>query len=286
MLDHLVTLSSTSKLTSRKIMSSFKSATATSVVDRSRVADQIFNDLRQQIVLGTLQRGSKLPTERALAERYQVSGPTVREAIRGLTAMGLADVRHGSGAYVTAATESLIAMALGTVIQLEGVGAVDVLSILGVLNEQAVRMASEAATEQDHERLRRARDELEAAKDVLEAAAAVRSFHRALALAAHNPLLAALCGFLADVQVELGMELTGDSLKEWKRLFAKLKPTRGRLVDALIAGNPDRAAAAAREFHAKAVALITSLPKAREVRLADPKLRALISSMMSRITTG
>src|SRR5882757_9262854 len=159
-------------------MSSFKNAAAANVVDRSRVADQIFKELRHQIVVGNLPRGSKLPTERELAERYDVSGPTVREAIRGLTAMGLADVRHGSGAYVTAATESLIAMSLGTVIQLEGVGAADVLSILGVLNEQAVRMASEAATEQDHERLRRARDELEAAKNVLEAAAAVRSFHR------------------------------------------------------------------------------------------------------------
>jgi GntR family transcriptional repressor for pyruvate dehydrogenase complex len=266
-------------------MSSFKSAAAANVVDRSRVADQIFNDLRHQIALGTLPRGSKLPTERELAERYQVSGPTVREAIRGLTAMGLADVRHGSGAYVTAATESLIAMSLGTVIQLEGLGATDVLSILGVLNEQAARLASQAATRQDHERLRGALTMLEAAKTAAAAAAAVRSFHRALALAAHNPLLSALCGFLADVQVELGMELTGDSIKEWKRIFAKLKPARSGLVDAIVAGDRDLAVTLAHEFHAKAVALITSLPKAKEVRLTDPKLCALLSSMMSRIGT-
>jgi GntR family transcriptional regulator, transcriptional repressor for pyruvate dehydrogenase complex len=142
------------------MMSSFKNAAGASVVDRSRVADQIFDDLRQQIALGTLPRGSKLPTERELAERYKVSGPTVREAIRGLTAMGLADVRHGSGAYVTAATESLIAMSLGTVIQLEGLGPMDVLSILGVLNEQAARLASEAATQQHHRRLHAAIEDL------------------------------------------------------------------------------------------------------------------------------
>jgi GntR family transcriptional repressor for pyruvate dehydrogenase complex len=267
-------------------MSSFKSAPSANVVDRSRVADQIFKDLRHQIVIGNLQRGSKLPTERELAERYQVSGPTVREAIRGLTAMGLADVRHGSGAYVTASTESLIAMSLGTVIQLEGLGATDVLSILGVLNEQAARLASEAATDEDHERLRRARTELEAANTAPAAAAAVRGFHRALALAAHNPLLSALCGFLADIQVELGMDLAGDSIKEWKRIFARLKPVRSNLVDAIVAGNRNLAVKHAHEFHAKAVALITSLPKAREVRLTDPKLRALISSMMNRIGTS
>jgi GntR family transcriptional repressor for pyruvate dehydrogenase complex len=118
------------------------------------------------------------------------------------------------------------------------------------------------------------------------AGAAVRGFHRALALAAHNPLLSALCGFLADVQVELGMELAGDSIKEWKRIFAKLKPVRSNLVDAIVAGNRNLAVKHAHVFNQKAVALITSLPKAREVRLTDPKLRALISSMMSRIGTS
>ena len=264
-------------------MSSFKSAVPTNIVDRGRVADQIFRDLRNQIVIGALPRGSKLPTERELAEKYRVSGPTVREAIRGLTAMGLADVRHGSGAYVTAATESLIAMSLGTVIQLEGLGAAEVLSILGVLNEQAAALASAAATDQDHAQLRAALAQLDMAKTATAAAAAVRNFHRMLAVAAHNPLLTALCGFLADLQVELGMELTGDSIKEWKRIFSRLKPVRYALVDSIIAGDRGQSVAQARDFHTKAVALITSLPKAKEVRLTDPKLRALLSSMMSRI---
>jgi GntR family transcriptional repressor for pyruvate dehydrogenase complex len=264
-------------------MSSFKSATTSEVVDRRRVADQIFKDLRRQIVVGALPRGSKLPTERELAERYKVSGPTVREAIRGLTATGLADVRHGSGAYVTATTESLIAMSLGTVIQLEGLGAADVLSVLGMLNEQAARLASEAATGEDHKRLRAALVALQTADTASEAAAGVRSFHRVLATAGHNPLLSALCGFLADLQVELGMELTGDSMKEWRRIFGKLAQVRSGLVEAIIAGDTELAVTLAREFHAKAVALITSLPKAKEVRLTDPKLRALMSSMMNRI---
>jgi GntR family transcriptional regulator, transcriptional repressor for pyruvate dehydrogenase complex len=264
-------------------MSSFKSSVPANVVDRGRVADQIFRDLRNQIVIGVLPRGAKLPSERELAEKYGVSGPTVREAVRGLTAMGLADVRHGSGAYVTAATESLIAMSLGTVIQLEGLGAAEVLSILGVLNEQAAGLASLAATEQDHAQLRAALAQLEMAKTAGAAAAAVRNFHRALAVAAHNPLLAALCGFLADIQVELGMELTGDSFKEWKRIFSRLKPVRYGLVDSIIAGDHRQAVVLAKDFHAKAVSLITSLPKAKEVRLTDPKLRALLSAMMSRI---
>jgi GntR family transcriptional repressor for pyruvate dehydrogenase complex len=264
-------------------MSSFKSPGIPHTLDRHRVADQIFKNLRHQIVLGILPRGSKLPTERELAEQYKVSGPTVREAIRGLTAVGLADVRHGSGAYVTADTGSLLAMSLATVIQLEGLGAPDVLSILGVLNEHAARLASDTATDQDRKALRAALDELDTADSAYAAATRVRNFHRALAKAAHNPLLSALCGFLADVQVELGMELTGDSITQWKRVMAKLKPVRSALVEAIARGNGDEAGTLAREFHSKAVATIMSLPKAREVRLTDPKLRNLILSMMSRI---
>lgn len=266
-------------------MSNFRAAPAANNVDRSRVADQIFKELRDQIVLGALPRGSKLPTERELTEKYKVSSPTVREAFRGLTALGLAEVRHGSGAYVTASAESLIAMSLGTVIQLEGLGAADVLSVLGVLNVQAARQASQTATKLDHERLRAALAELDLAKSAAESAASVRNFHRSVAMAAHNPLLTALCGFLTDLQVELGMELTGDSIKDWKRLFATLKPVRTSLVNAIIARDDALAVDLATEFHTKAGALITSLPKAKVVRLKDPKLRALISSMMSRINS-
>lgn len=267
-------------------MSSSKSTPVPRTLDRSRVADQIFKDLRHQIVLGELPRGSKLPTERELAERYKVSGPTVREAIRGLTATGLADVRHGSGAYVTAATDALIAMSLATVIQLEGIGAADVLSVLGVLNEQAAGLASQAGTPEDHARLREALGTLETANTAQSCADAVRGFHRALARAAHNPLLSALCGFLANVQVELGMELTGDSVKEWRRMFTQLKPIRLALVAAIIDRDRELALQTARKFSAAALTKITSLPRAKEVHLTDPKLRDLIFSMMSRIGAG
>jgi GntR family transcriptional repressor for pyruvate dehydrogenase complex len=263
-------------------MSSFKTAPP-GTLDRSRVADQIFKDLRDQIVLGALSRGSKLPAERELAERYGVSGPTVREAIRGLTATGLVDVRHGSGAYVTANTTSLIAMALGTVIQLENLGATDVLSVLGVLNVQAAGLASRNGSKADKARIVEALKLLGEAETSEAAAAAVRGFNNAIAQAASNPLLAALCNFLIDLQTELAMELTGESLAEWRQIFNKLAPLRQQLVDAIVRGDEEAAMTISRDFHGKAVLAITSVPKAREVRLKDPHMGSLLSHMMSRI---
>ena len=100
---------------------------------RQKVADQILAALRTEIVTGALPRGARLPAERELAERFGVSGPTVREAIRGLSALGLVEVRHGSGAYVAPDVDSIVAVSLGTLVQLEDVGVAD---LIGGLAEE------------------------------------------------------------------------------------------------------------------------------------------------------
>jgi GntR family transcriptional repressor for pyruvate dehydrogenase complex len=265
-------------------MSNLKRASAPNVIDRMRVADQILKALRERIVSGELPTGSKLPTERELAEQYRVSGPTVREAIRGLSAMGLVDVRHGSGAYVTASVQSIVAATLGTVIHLEGLGATAPLTVGRALDEQAASLAAEFATRDDCARMRASLSELDAADTAKAAAAAVRGLNGAIATASRNPLLAALCIFLSDLQAELGLEMAGDSLKEWTKILSKLKPTRVRLVNAIARGDRAEAASMARHLHDKAVELITAQPRAKEFRMTDPQLKGVMLRIMNRMS--
>jgi GntR family transcriptional repressor for pyruvate dehydrogenase complex len=262
-------------------MATFRGATSP-IVDRERVADQIFKDLRNDIILGTIPRGTKLPSEKELALRYGVSGPTIREAVRGLSLLGFADVRHGSGAYVAADPELLVATSLSAVIQLAKLGVADVLGVWGALSEHVAALAAVSATSADHERLRATLTALDEVATAEAAAQTVLAFHRAMADAAHNPLLAALIGFLAELQTELGYELC-DSFTQWRSIFAKLKPIRTQLVEAVIARDRAKAAASAQQFHTKAIALITALPKAKAFRLNDPKLRQLLSTMLMRV---
>ena len=261
-------------------MATFRSGSQ--LVDRERIADQIFRDLRNDIILGTIPRGTKLPSEKDLARRYGVSGPTVREAIRGLSLLGFADVRHGSGAYVVANPDQLVATSLTAVIQLGKLGVADVLGVWGALSEHVAALAAEASTREDHERLRTALAALDEVTTSEQAAQAVLAFHSAVAAAAHNPLLAALCSFLAELQTELGHQLC-DSVTQWRTVLAKLKPIRTQLVESVIARNRTKAVAAAQQFHTKAVALIAALPKAKEIRLNDPKLRQLLSTLLMRV---
>lgn len=60
--------------------------------------------LTQEIVAtirsDNLQPGQTLPSAKALAERFEVTVPTVREALRRLEATGSVELKHGSGTYV------------------------------------------------------------------------------------------------------------------------------------------------------------------------------------------
>ena len=61
------------------------------------------DELRSYIIDNQMQPGDRLPSETALAGRLGVSRNVVREAIKGLEALGLVEVRVGLGVFVKAA---------------------------------------------------------------------------------------------------------------------------------------------------------------------------------------
>ncbi len=65
-----------------------------------RLYQQVAEHLREQIASGTYTLDQRMPAERDLAKLFNVSRPTVREAIIALEIEGLVEVRTGSGVYV------------------------------------------------------------------------------------------------------------------------------------------------------------------------------------------
>jgi GntR family transcriptional regulator, transcriptional repressor for pyruvate dehydrogenase complex len=61
-----------------------------------RLADEIVDIIRTE----NLAPGDQLASSRDLARRFEVTTPTVREALRRLEATGAVEFRHGSGTYV------------------------------------------------------------------------------------------------------------------------------------------------------------------------------------------
>lgn len=61
-----------------------------------RLTREIVSTIRTE----DLRPGQSLPSAKVLAERFEVTVPTVREALRRLEATGSVELRHGSGTYV------------------------------------------------------------------------------------------------------------------------------------------------------------------------------------------
>ena len=253
-------------------------------IGRSRVADQIIDDLRERILGGELPNGSRLPSERELAGQYGVSGATIREVVRVLSTLGLVSVRHGAGSFVTAEPDTLVGMSIASVVRLAGAGALDVLGVFAALTRYAVQVAAREATDAEIASLGEAADRLAVIDDTDATIEDLRAFLRRLSEISHNALLIALCRLLADVQVELAVELSGGRLSAWRRIAGGLHADRLAIVEALRNRSPEQAAAAVDAHSAHAAGLILSTPRAKKIQLSDPGYaRLLVNALNSRL---
>jgi GntR family transcriptional repressor for pyruvate dehydrogenase complex len=68
---------------------------------RKTASELVVQRILDLVRAGHLAAGDKLPPERDLAVQLDVSRPTVREALRALSILGVLEIRHGGGVYVT-----------------------------------------------------------------------------------------------------------------------------------------------------------------------------------------
>jgi DNA-binding FadR family transcriptional regulator len=170
---------------------------------------------------------------------------------------------------------------MASVIQLEGSPATDVMEILGILYSHAAGLAARQATDEEVASLRAAAERLAELDDLDQAMKDLLHFLRQLSTLSRNPLLAAMCAFLGEVQVELAIELSERRLLPLREVAGALYPDRIAVVEALEARDADRAVRTTRAFHDHALELINSSPTAQQIRISDPSYTRLISSLMS-----
>lgn len=78
-------------------------------IKQPKLADVIENRIETMILDGSLELGEKLPAERELAKQFDVSRPSLREAIQRLESKGLLMRRQGGGTYVREALRQKLA---------------------------------------------------------------------------------------------------------------------------------------------------------------------------------
>jgi GntR family transcriptional regulator, transcriptional repressor for pyruvate dehydrogenase complex len=140
---------------------------------------------------GELRPGDRMPPERELAELLGVSRPTVREALRALSILGIVRSRHGSGNYLGSLDEQALQEPLRWLLTLS-LPAQDVNAVLEfrlVLESGLTRLAAERISDEALARLRDLLKELETAKSDEDVLSADMKMHGVIAEEANNPLL-------------------------------------------------------------------------------------------------
>ena len=85
-------------------------------VRKTKVYEEVAGQIERLIAEGRLKPGDKLPPERELAELFDVSRSSVRDAIRVLEIMGLVEPRHGEGTVVCDLSPDSLVQPLATML--------------------------------------------------------------------------------------------------------------------------------------------------------------------------
>ena len=179
---------------------------------RERLGDLLYGQILEQIMSGTLNEGDKLPSENQICRSFEVSRPTVREALMRLHADGLVTTRQGSGTYVQKRPpDQLIRLAKVSDIA----GMLRCLEVRIALEGQAALLAAQRRTPAQMEHIAAALAALKAAfSGGIVPAQADFDFHRAVAIASGNTIFADLLEMLNEtiqqaMTVALGLTRVG-----------------------------------------------------------------------------
>ena len=153
----------------------------------------VVNHIRSLMEKGTLQPGDKIPPEREFARALKISRASLRTGIGYLAAMGVMKVRHGVGTFVADGPPEFGKASLSLMGLLHGFQSWQMFEARLILESNLAELAAERGKEEHHTAL---------AEEVAEMFAAMETpgdylihdviFHRVIAQASGNPILAAV----------------------------------------------------------------------------------------------
>jgi len=210
-------------------------------VKGARVSDEIASQIRDLIASGKLQIGSRLPSERALAEQFGASRNTLREALRSLEHAGLIRLQTGvnGGAVIQNGSGGAIGSSLLDMYHLGAIAPRHLTQARIMYESIIIRLACENATPEDIAALEANIDAAEKARKSGDFDARIElhlEFHRMLARIAGNPIMVAVMNGVLDI-----MDRYIRSIEPYDNSF--VTPSRRRFLRHFAARDVDAAVA-------------------------------------------
>lgn len=213
----------------------------------AKLADTIADHLEQLILEGSLRPGERLLAERELAQRFDVSRPSLREALEKLEKRGLLKSGRGGATFVAPMLGDGFTEPLYTALASRPETTFDYLEFRRFVEGSAAYFAALRGTDVDRDLIRECFERMEAAHqqdDSSDEAETDADFHLAVYEASHNLVMLHIMRSLSDM---LRKDVFYNRAKLYQRQGVRelLLEQHRAVYQTVMAGDPDAAKAAA-----------------------------------------
>ena len=195
-------------------------------VQPEKLSFAVIRQIEQLILRGILRPGERLPPERELAERMDVSRPSLRDAIGTLQDTGLLTTRPGAGVYVADVLGSAFAPALTELFSRHDEAVFDYLSCRRDMEGLAAERAARLGSDTDLSVVQAVFEKMEAAhpkRNSDEEAQLDAQFHLSIIEASHNVVMLHMMRSM--------YQLLRDGVFYNRQVMFKQRTTRQALLD-------------------------------------------------------
>ncbi|MCJ8320910.1 MAG: pyruvate dehydrogenase complex transcriptional repressor PdhR [Colwellia sp.] len=208
-----------------------------------RLCDVILAQLEEMILEGSLKSGEKLLPERELALQFEVSRPSLREAIQKLEAKGLVTRKQGGGTFVSDNILAGLEDPLFDLMAKSNESQFDLLEFRHGIEGMSAYYAAMRGTETDFTEIQKQHDNIGNAQlenDYQLEAQAIFDFYLAICSASHNTIILHLARSMSSLLID-NIEQNLKVLAKRPDIFTQMADYRKRLLDAIISGQPQKA---------------------------------------------
>ena len=215
-------------------------AAASEPIEKQSLGQQVVSRILDLVRTGNLRPGDRLPPEREMIEIFRISRPSLREALRALSILGVIESRHGGGAYVTDLEARTLLAPLDFFLSLSQSNLDDAFESRRIVESEIVRQAAINARPDDIAELNAMiAAHATVSNDPIGFRILDSRFHEKLSVIAGNAILQRIAYALYNLGLEIRRRATAEP-----GLIAQSTEDHARIVEAISAGDPHRAAEA------------------------------------------
>lgn len=204
---------------------------------RKKAWEEVYDQIKTLIIAGDWQSGYRLPAEIDLAAEFGVSRPTLREALRQLNLLGLIDIRHGEGNFVSHPEMESFMLPLLPLLLRNKDNILEIMEARNMIEVTIASLAADRASETDIQSLAGYLQQMVASSSNRELFAKTdHLFHKQIALATGNQIIIKMYQAIEDLL--LGQQLRNiglpDAIKsgifEHQRIFDAIKERNAQVA--------------------------------------------------------